>query len=273
MLSTLWGACLPSSGMASARQRFDLAAVHPFCACTPGEVLGWPCAGGRGGITPPWTPPPGQRDHRGQKRKLHRGKVCWAILGTQTFGSQTPPPAPPSNSSLSPPPLLRSKRRLWPSNTRRRLSTWGMPCTQCEVLDPSALRISTFTNKVRHSRITHNPHSFIAFVHLPCGLGLKGLQGIPTPLTGDRYSWVSIPASTCAVPTQCKSVALGTMIIGGGLPKPPRQPPGTSVDTRACPPPGLAPSGRPGSPARHRLLLSFQRGMSPIPIKGAADGG
>ena len=74
---------------------------------------------------------------------------------------------------------------------------------QCEVLDSSALRISTFTNKVRHSRITHNPHSFIAFVHLPCVLGLKGLQGIPTPWTGDRYSWVSIPASACAVCTQC----------------------------------------------------------------------
>ena len=57
----------------------------------------------------------------------------------------------------------------------------GMPCTQCEVLDSSALRISTLTNKVRHSRITHNPHSFIAFVHLPCVLGLKDLQGIPTP--------------------------------------------------------------------------------------------
>ena len=53
--------------------------------------------------------------------------------------------------------------------------------TQCEVLDSSALRISTFTNKVRHSRITHNPHSFIAFVHLPCVLGLKDLPGIPTP--------------------------------------------------------------------------------------------
>ena len=52
---------------------------------------------------------------------------------------------------------------------------------QCEVLDSSALRISTFTIKVRHSRITHNPHSFIAFVHLPCVLGLKGLQGIPHP--------------------------------------------------------------------------------------------
>ena len=49
--------------------------------------------------------------------------------------------------------------------------------TQCEVLDSSALRISTFTNKVMHSRITHNPYSFIAFVHLPCVLGLKGLQG------------------------------------------------------------------------------------------------
>ena len=53
--------------------------------------------------------------------------------------------------------------------------------TQCKVLDSSALRISTFTNKVRHLRITHNPFSFIAFVHLPCVLGLKGLQGIPTP--------------------------------------------------------------------------------------------
>ena len=52
--------------------------------------------------------------------------------------------------------------------------------TQCKVLDSSALRMSTFTNKVRHSRITHNPHSFIAFVHLPCVLGLKDLQGIPT---------------------------------------------------------------------------------------------
>ena len=53
--------------------------------------------------------------------------------------------------------------------------------TQRDVLDSSALRISTFTNKVRHPRITHNPHFFIAFVHLPCVLGLKGLQGILTP--------------------------------------------------------------------------------------------
>ena len=68
--------------------------------------------------------------------------------------------------------------------------------------------ISTFTNKVRHSRITHNPHSFIAFVHLPCVLGLKGLQGIPTPETGDQVFLGEYPASACAVCTQRKNLAL-----------------------------------------------------------------
>ena len=42
---------------------------------------------------------PDQSDHRGKKRNLQWGNSCWAIFGTQTFGSQTPPPPPP-------PPLL-----------------------------------------------------------------------------------------------------------------------------------------------------------------------
>ena len=63
-------------------------------------------------------------------------------------------------------------------------------------------------------RITHNSHSFIAFVHLPCVLGLKGLQGIPTPWPGDRYSWVSIPVSVCAVCTQCARSAHAVQELG-----------------------------------------------------------
>ena len=51
---------------------------------------------------PPLDPPPppsDQSDHRGKTRNLPLGKSCWAIFGTQTFGSQTFPPPPVKHSS------------------------------------------------------------------------------------------------------------------------------------------------------------------------------
>ena len=81
---------------------------------SPLEVIEWPYTTGGGGGYPP---PPHQSDHSdmrpvhsiamkfellqwnhecqsdhcGKKRSLPRGEFCWAIFGTQTFGSQTPP--------------------------------------------------------------------------------------------------------------------------------------------------------------------------------------
>ena len=52
-----------------------------------------------GGVSPPppMDPPPNIKvtiDHHRENPSLPLGKSCWAIFGTQTFGSQTPPPPP-----------------------------------------------------------------------------------------------------------------------------------------------------------------------------------
>ena len=62
----------------------------------PMEVLQWPCTAG--GAPPPPPPPPDQSDCRREKRNLPLGKCDQAIVGTQTFGSQTPPPSPPPSN-------------------------------------------------------------------------------------------------------------------------------------------------------------------------------
>ena len=84
--------------------------LPPLAAGTPcRDVLQWPYIVGGGGVTPPLDPPD-QSDYRGKKQYFQWGKSCWAIFGTQTFGSQTPlppfqyfpdsppPPASPSNA-------------------------------------------------------------------------------------------------------------------------------------------------------------------------------
>ena len=78
-----------------------LAVRMPAGRVTPGSGA-WG-GGGQGSIrmavhrrrvAPPpplWTTPLHQSDHRGDKQHLPLGKSCWAILMTQTVGSQTPP--------------------------------------------------------------------------------------------------------------------------------------------------------------------------------------
>ena len=75
----------------------------------------------RGGLTPPpWTPRPHDQSDRGKKRNVPSGTSCRAVLGTHTFGSQTPPPptpvvsyirdsCPPPAQSCDPPSALTHK--------------------------------------------------------------------------------------------------------------------------------------------------------------------
>ena len=70
----------------------SLKVLHVGMGVGPG-VLGWRYTAGGAGV-PPAPPPPRPHDQsdRGKQRTVPSGKTCRAILGTHTFGSQTPPP-------------------------------------------------------------------------------------------------------------------------------------------------------------------------------------
>ena len=136
---------------------------------------------------PQKTPPP-------PSRGVHTGRPVNTLRARhppRRLQVEPPPPPPASNSHCESTqhttPLWRQQWRSPDASQVRRAppspcftEQWGMPCTQCEVLDSSALRISTFTNKALED------NSQPTFLHCICAfalcLGAKGSSRNPHPL-------------------------------------------------------------------------------------------
>ena len=74
------------------------------------------------GLPSDLPPPPDQSDHHRKTRISQKGKSCWAIFRTQTFGSQIPP-SPPSNTSLVFPPKKAPTSRPGPATHNKHLAS------------------------------------------------------------------------------------------------------------------------------------------------------